>query len=285
MKILTPFVLFSAAATFAAQPLTVAVSVPPQKYVVEQIAGTNVNVLVVIDKGQDAHVFEPTPRKLEALRTAQVYLRIGLPFEKVIVERLAKTNPALRVVNMFHDEDDAHHTHDHAHGGLCHDAGMDPHSWMSPDELAEQAEIVAACLAELQPENNALYEQNRAAFAANMATLKADISTSLNASGTSVIAVHHPAWGHFAACFGLRQIAVEFNGATPSAKHLARVSKELKAANVNVMLVQNEAEAKCVKSFADKLGITVKTVNPLAENVVDTIRQSAAAISTNRTDK
>jgi hypothetical protein len=57
-------------------PVSVAVSSLPQKYFVERVGGAQVEVSVT---------------------RAQVYLRIGVPFEQVWMTRLVDANPRMRV--------------------------------------------------------------------------------------------------------------------------------------------------------------------------------------------
>ena len=112
-----------------AKPM-VAVSIPPEKFLIDEIGGGTWQCLVVVDKAQDPHVFEPTPRQLVELRKCEMYFRIGLPFEAVLVDKLLKTNPTLHVVRLSESEE---HVHEAVGAGETHHD--DPHSWMSPDEL------------------------------------------------------------------------------------------------------------------------------------------------------
>jgi len=85
------------AAPAAAEPLLVAVSIPPQKYFVQKLGGTLVEVLVLVDKG-DAHTYEPKPRQMAALSRASVYFALGLEFERPWLPRFRAANPGLHIV-------------------------------------------------------------------------------------------------------------------------------------------------------------------------------------------
>ena len=68
------------------------VSILPQAYFVEEVGGGLVQVDVLVGPGQSPHTFEPTPKQAAKLTEAQIYFRIGLPFE----DRLAKKIEAAR---------------------------------------------------------------------------------------------------------------------------------------------------------------------------------------------
>ena len=255
-----------------ARPL-VAVSIPPEKFLVDEIGGGTWQSLVVVDKGQDPHVFEPTPRQLVDLRKCEMYFRIGLPFETVLVDKLLKTNPTLHVVRLSESEE---HVHEAVGEGEAHHD--DPHSWMSPDELIEQSKIVATELAKLDPEHAGAYSQRQEAFVERVSGLKKDLKAKLEKAGVKIVAVYHPAWGHFAEAFGLEQVAIEAHGQTPGARHLSEVADKLKAGGVKIMLVQNETERRRIGAFAEKQGLRLALVCPLAENVPETITKTVDAL-------
>ena len=255
----------------------VAVSIPPQKAVVDAVSGGSCEVLVLVGAGRDPHVFEPTPRQLEALRGRPLYFTIGLPFEQVLAGKLQKINPAMRFVAMAEAEPEAGED-GHESGAVCDHHEDDPHVWMSPDRLAEQASAVAAALSALDPENAARYAAGAADFAAKAAALKAVIAERLRKAGATTVAVHHPAWGHFAEAFGLEQIAVESHGQSPGARHLADFEKKIRERGVKTLLVQNEAERRRVAAFARKCGLRVVVVDPLAADVLGTLGATADAL-------
>ena len=255
-----------------AKPM-VAVSIPPEKFLIDEIGGGTWQCLVVVDKAQDPHVFEPTPRQLVELRKCEMYFRIGLPFETVLVDKLLKTNPTLHVVRLSESEE---HVHEAVGAGETHHD--DPHSWMSPDELVEQSKVVATELAKLDPENAKAYSQRQEAFGKRVSGLKKDLKTKLEKASVKIVAVYHPAWGHFAEAFGLEQVAIEAHGQTPGARHLSEVADKLKAGGVKVMLVQNETERRRIGAFAENQGLRLDLVCPLAENVLDTIGKTVDAL-------
>lgn len=113
--------LLSLASVAAAEPVSVFVSILPQKFFVERIGGERVNVSVLVEKGRDPHVFEPLPAQMAALATAKAYFAIGLPFEETLLPRAESLNPGLKVYRTDEGIDkiagSCDHDHEHHHEG------------------------------------------------------------------------------------------------------------------------------------------------------------------------
>lgn len=94
-----PFALPFAGTALAKKPV-VFVSILPQKYFVEQIAGDTVDVEVMVMPGASPATYEPRPRQMAMLAKADVYLAIGVPFERTWLPRIKATNPNLTIVHL-----------------------------------------------------------------------------------------------------------------------------------------------------------------------------------------
>ena len=86
------------AGTALAKKPVVFVSILPQKYFVEQIAGDTVDVEVMVMPGASPATYEPRPRQMAMLAKADLYFAIGVPFERTWLPRIKATNPNLTIV-------------------------------------------------------------------------------------------------------------------------------------------------------------------------------------------
>ena len=75
-------------------PVTVAVSVLPQAEFVEKVGGDKVKTVVIIPPGADPHTYEPSPKKIENVSKASMYVTVGvdMPFEEVWIDRFESIN-------------------------------------------------------------------------------------------------------------------------------------------------------------------------------------------------
>ena len=88
--------LFSLSA-FAKDGLTV--SILPQKYFVEKIAKDNFEVTVMVSPGASPATYEPKISQMKLLSKSKAYFSIGVPFEKVWLERFETANPNMLIVD------------------------------------------------------------------------------------------------------------------------------------------------------------------------------------------
>ncbi|WP_462326784.1 metal ABC transporter solute-binding protein, Zn/Mn family [Desulfobaculum sp.] len=119
-----------------AQPLSVAVSILPEKYFVERIGGDLVDVQVMVPPGSQPHFYDPKPSQMVRLNDAAVYFAIGVPFEKAWLPRFASANADMRIVNIADGLPRipiAPHAHHHAGG----EDGDHDHSAHHAAEAAE----------------------------------------------------------------------------------------------------------------------------------------------------
>lgn len=270
--------------------LTVTVSIVPQQYFVDRIGGEHVTTNVMVLPGASPATYEPKPEQLKALSRSAAYFSIGVPFESVWLERIADANPEMVMVDTIvdidrvplaahahgdddHDQDDVHDEPEDDHE---HEAGApDPHVWVSPELVKVQARAIADALIELDPEHEAVYEENLAAFVADIDALIADLSRTLSGLEQREFIVFHPSWGYFADDFGLEQIAIEVGGQEPSAQELAALIAEAQEKGIKVVFAQPEFSTSDAETIASEIGGEVLLISPLAYEWLDNMREVA----------
>lgn len=270
----------SAAHTQAAadSKLSVVVSIPPQAYFVERVGGERVAVETIAGPGEDPHTFEPTARRMAALTAADIYFRIGVPFEETLVAKLAASAPGLRIVDTRAGITLRPMASGHDHAGHADDDHMDPHTWLDPRLAATQAETIAAELTRADPAGADVYSPNLAALKADLDALHRELEEALRPLRGSTILVFHPAFGYFAERYGLRQVAVEVEGKEPSPRQLAELIALARDTDTRVVFVQPQFSTKSAQAIAREIGGTVVPLDPLARDYLANLRAIAEAI-------
>ena len=138
----------------ASGKLSVFVSVLPQVYFVERVGGARVRIEVFVPPGQSPATYAPTPRQMARLSDARVFFRVGVPFENVLVPRIERMMGDLLVVDtrdgiQLRRLDEHHHDEDEEHPD--HGEEMDPHTWMSPLLVKQQARTIRDTLMHYRP--------------------------------------------------------------------------------------------------------------------------------------
>jgi zinc transport system substrate-binding protein len=201
-----------------AEPLRVFVSVLPQQTFVARIGGSHVVVEALVKPGFSPHTYEPTPSQIARLASADLYVRIGVPFEEAWRERIRAANPDIRILD-HHDGISPRvmdaHGHDEEHAESPGHAAtpaqeqdmerpeQDPHLWTSPLLVKRMAVNIRNTLAELDPSHAQDYSDNLAAFTADLDALDQEIRATLAGLTHRRFMVFHPAWGYFAETYAL----------------------------------------------------------------------------------
>ncbi len=255
-------------------PLPVFVSILPQAGFVAEIGGSLISVEVLVGPGHSPATYEPTPRQMAALSRASVFFCAGVPFERGLVPKVAglPSAPTIAGNHMMAHAAPVDHGHDHH-------AGLDPHSWLDPRQAIAMADTICARLSQALPESEADLVARRDALQARLAELDTEISAVLAPFTGAEFFVFHPAFGHFAERYGLVQVAVESGGHEPSARQLATVIDQAKAADAEVIVVQPQFSRRSAQSVADAVGAEILVLNPLAEDYEANLRHIAAALA------
>lgn len=271
----------------------VAVSILPQSYFVERIAGGTVRPLVIVGAGQSPHSYEPTPRQLADLARASAWFTVGVEFEHALEPKIAGLYPKLTIVDTTvevnfrsleahsHDDEDEDHDEDHeADGDDEHEEyeGRDPHIWLGRDSVKAQARAIRDALVGLYPANAARYRQNYEAFSADIDRIFNDLARDLAPLRDKPVFVFHPAFGYFLDEFGIVQEAVETGGKEPTQKALAELIDEAKEDGAKVIFVQAQFPANAARSVAQAIGGEVLQIDPLAADWSDNLRRMAEAL-------
>ncbi len=271
----------------SAPPLDVFVTAAPQQYLVERIGGERVHVSTLVPPGADAHSFEPKPAQMLGLARASLYFSLGglSAFEDARLPGIEALHPRMRIVDLSRgiarlpEEHEHEHGHGHGHDDKEHGGRGDPHIWTSPRLMAEQARTVCAALTEIDPAGTTVYAANLKQFSADVARLDAFFRTLFADRKGMRFLVFHPAWGYFAADYGLVQLAVEVEGKEPKAADLARLISLIRKEKIPFMLVSPQISPRGARMIADEAGIALVEADPLAKNWLENMRSVGQSIA------
>lgn len=225
------------------QKLSVAVSVQPQRFLIERIGAVRVQVIVMVPPGMSPHSFEPPPSIVRQLERSTLYVRTGVEFEDAWLERFRSVNPQLRILDMRTAVADAlifdhEHAGDHDHGEMHR--GSNPHIWLDPMLVSRQAAIVCEELVHLAPDDADDFRRRTAELQNELADLDRRLREQMRPlAGRSVI-VFHPSWSYFARAYGFETIAIEENGREPGPKHLTEVVRRGRQLGLRNIVAQPE---------------------------------------------
>lgn len=250
----------------------VVVSVGPQVELVKAVGGDKVDVTLMVPSGADPHTYEPLPNQLKAVSQAQIYFIIGTPleFETNYLDKLLTSNSKLVMINTSQ--------------GIelipsSEEEGNDPHVWTSPRNAKIMVENIYQGLIQVDPENQAYYQNNRDQYLAKLNALDNNITQTLEGRENQRIMVYHPAWTYFCQDYGLEQIAVESGGKEPTSQELAELVDVARKNNIKIVFVEPQFSNKSAEVIATEIGGKVVVVDPLAENYLENLKKVVLAFS------
>jgi zinc transport system substrate-binding protein len=265
------------AAPGAATPpaLVTFVTILPQAYLLQTIAGPHARVEVLVGPGQSAETYEPTPRQMAALDDAVVYFRIGVPCERTLLPKIARLHPDLPIVDVRQGIRLRPWEGDDGHG---HDEG-DPHIWLDPALARTQARTIAATLARLDPARAEAYAAGLARLETELTATEAEVARLLSPWRGRSFYVFHPAFAYLGAPFGLRQVAVQRGGREPAARELAALIEQARREGVRAIFIQPQYAPRSARTVAEAIGAQLVPLDDLAPDYPANLRRMAASLA------
>jgi zinc transport system substrate-binding protein len=252
----------------AVEKIPVAVTILPQAYFVERIGGNYVDVKVMIPKGMSPETYEPTPQQLMSLSKAKIYVKIamdGFPAEKKFLKILSGMKDMPETVSMSKNSSQHH---------------QDPHVWVSPSAVKQLSHNISITLIRIDPAHMAYYKRNLAIFLQDIAQMDREIRTILAGKEGKTFLVYHPAWGYFAAEYGLKQLAMEEEGKPANLSHMKNIIDIAREKGLNVIFVQKGFDLRSARAVAAEIDARIIETDPLEKEWLSNLKNFAKSLRT-----
>lgn len=239
---------------------TVTVTIEPFRYFVEQIAGNDVNVNVMVPAGSSPETYEPTPQQMVDLSQSGFYFKVGqIGFEKTWMKKLQQNAPDMKVIDTS--------------AGIrmlkTQSGNIDPHTWMSIKSADIITSNIAKALMEKYPKKAEEYKKRLRDFRKNkLDKLQNEIDkyqSSIKGEKQKSFVIYHPTLTYFAKENGLKQYAIEEEeGREPSITQLKELIQRAKSEDINLIFVQKEFSNRNIQVFIDATHSKAVEINPLS---------------------
>ncbi|MBN2349298.1 MAG: zinc ABC transporter substrate-binding protein [Bacteroidales bacterium] len=241
----------------------ITVSILPQKYFVEKIAGHKFEINVMIPPGASPATYDPLPGQLKNLSQSALYLRIGyIGFEQSWMSKIRDINPNMKIADLSEGvpviEGHEHSSHSHH--------GIDPHIWVSVKNAKLMAKNTYKALKQISPSDSAVFEKNLRTFYSELEAFDAKLTDTLKQLSNRHFLIYHPALTYLARDYNLVQLPMEFEGKEPSPSYLKDIVKNARANHVKLIFIQQEFDIKNATVVAREIGGNIVQINPLDED-------------------
>lgn len=256
--------------------LQVVTSIYPVYEFARAVGGDRIDLVNLVPAGTEPHDWEPSPGDIRRLNQADVFIYSGAGMEHWVEKTLASldnkeliTVEASQNVDLLaaSQEDHDHGTseeHDHAADAADPDAQWDPHVWLDPNAAVREVEAIRDAFIQADPDHQAEYEANAAAYTEELKALDADFQKGLAVCSRREFFTTHAAFGYLARAYNLEQHAIM--GLTPEAEPapqvLAEVVKQAQDLGIKYIFFESLTSDEVAKVVAQEVGAQTLVLNP-----------------------
>ncbi|MFP4210606.1 MAG: metal ABC transporter substrate-binding protein [Alkalispirochaeta sp.] len=266
--------------------------------VVAEVGGDAIDLTVLIPVGQNPHAYEPTPRAIASIETADIVFTNGFDLEENLLSIVNATarGPVVSASSGIgphgngshragghshgddHDEEPAHdsagHNEDHAEDDHPddHDHGeIDPHVWFDPTNAIVWVDNIEAVLAAADPANAEGYAARAARYRESLEELDDEYRRRLSEIPRErrKLVVDHAALGYLADEYDLTVIGSVIPAVTdqaePSARQIAELVEVIRDEGVSTIFIGGTAGdglRNLANAVAEETGspVTIRTL-------------------------
>ncbi len=256
----------------------ISVTIEPQRYFAEKIAGDNYKINTVVPMGQSPEAYDPTPQQIRNIGLGVAYLQIGyIGFEQAWINNIKENVKDVRFfdlskgVDLIIDKEE--------HDGHYHYGGIDPHIWSSVSGAKVIARNTLNAFIAIDPDNTDYYNENFRSLMKEIEETEAEINRLLSTLSSRTFIIYHPALTYFAHEYGLNQLCIEMDGKEPSPAQMKELIEAARASQAKVVFVQQEFDKKNAELIAKETDCRLVTINPLSCNWKQEMTHIAKALS------
>jgi ABC-type Zn uptake system ZnuABC Zn-binding protein ZnuA len=283
----------------AASRLKVAATIFPLYDLIRQVAGSDLDVTLLVPPGTSPHMAVFTPSTIRALTGSAVIFTIGHGLDDWAA-RLASdvgvtqtirvdSGIALQASEPAAHGDASEHRQAHFHRGA--ESAVDPHYWLTIPNAIQIVRTITAALKRLDAAGQQRYEQRAVSYVTQLQAADADIRQVLAEVPRRKIAQFHAAFAYFAAAYGVKIVATfePSPGREPGPRHVEAFLRQVQAHKLKTLFIEPQFDQAPLQQLARDLGITLKILDPLGgvkgrEYYIDMMRFNAAQIASTLRD-
>jgi len=241
--------------------LKVVASIAPLADFARQVGGDKVDVTLLLPPGASPHTYEPTPKTMQEISQAKIFIKIGAGLEfwaDKLVAAAAKgvvTVDCSRGVALIQ-------AHDHEKHG---EGNVDPHYWLDPLIAIGMVKKIEEAYAKADPADSSYFAQRASSYIAGLTALDKQIAETVKTFRTREYVTFHPAWNYFSRRYGLTVAGVieEGPGKEPTARHIDRILRELRRLKIRVVFAETQFSPRMAEAIAREAGGRVLMLDPI----------------------
>lgn len=220
----------------------------------KRIGGDKVEVSILVPAGAEPHDWEPGPKDIIKIESAQVFVYNGAGFESWVAGTLKGIESKKLIIV------------DSSSGiSLIKNDGYDPHIWLDPILAERQADLIRDALIESDPQNREYYTANSDTLKEELALLDQEIKNELGSSKKKVFITSHAAFGYFSKRYGLTEVSVAglSPDVEPSPAKIAEIVEIAEKNDIKYIFFETLVNPRLSEVIANETGAKTLVLNPI----------------------
>ncbi|MDW8760092.1 zinc ABC transporter substrate-binding protein [Streptococcus suis] len=249
------------------EDLTIVTSFYPIYSMVKEVSGER-NDVRMIGSRQGIHSYEPSASDIKAIYDADIFiyhsrileswanrLEPNLQGSSVKVLESSTTLPLIKVPGLEDME---------VSQGIDEASLYDPHTWLDPVLVGQEAIEIGELLAESDPEQADYYRSNAKAVDEKAQNLADKYRPIFAKASSKTFVTQHTAFSYTAQRFGLKQLGIAgVSEEEPSPRQLAEIKEFVDTFDVQTIFTEKGSSDKLAKALASSTGVDLKVLDPL----------------------
>lgn len=226
---------------------TLVASVEPLAKVLRGLYGDQVQVVTLLQANQNPHQLALSPRQAMLVQQADLLVWLGgtveAPLAPLVARRQGATLTLLELEGVHRREGSHDHGHDHEHHDSDHaDATLDPHLWLSLDNMM----LMAGALAQRYPQGMNAGEPDR--WQKEARARHASHRQALEGLESVPWLSYHQPWGYLTETLGLAEplVVSQQLDAGPGSRRFVELAGEIRDQQVHCAIREPEARAALI---------------------------------------
>lgn len=220
----------------------------------KRIGGDKVEVSILVPAGAEPHDWEPGPKDIIKIESANIFVYNGAGFERW-VEGTLKGIESKKLIIV-----------DSSSGiPRALENGSDPHIWLDPISAELQADLIKEAFIRSDPQNSEYYNTNADSLKKELALLDEEIKNELGSSKKKVFITSHAAFGYFSKRYGLTQVSVAglSPDVEPSPAKIAEIIEIARKNDIKYIFFETLVNPRLSEVIANEAGAKTLVLNPL----------------------
>ena len=264
------------------------VSIAPQKYWVQRIAGNKVNTDVLLKSNYNDYKHYPVEEELIKLQKCDVFLKIGVYTEKPILKRVPGVKTAdtsegieLRNVDLLHNLDrklrmgidEPISLREAKRRNVYQVFGKDKLVWINPKDAKIICNNIYKALVVIAPQDSMYFQDNLKLVNAELDEFHKLAEAELERGKGHFVLVLNTSIGYIADEFGFYQIPVHLENKTEAILELNAIINYAQTNNIKLLIVPNEDLKADGEKVAKSFDGIVEVFDPYSENYFENMNK------------